>query len=183
MTEPDTGDINRPDDRRLEETLQEVLVYVHGISLLQGTHQAQSEFVGLIADFPLYQMFNTNVIARIESELISKTSVRDFVLTLFTQLMTTLRLRDNPLTVEQLITKLGNSYVSNFNPGIVLKDSNKTLIKSLTDSVIPVSKKFPAEYLAHNEWYIVVVLINVFSISIIKVMDEVKRPPVNNQGR
>ncbi|MEG3034064.1 MAG: hypothetical protein RR877_01055 [Aurantimicrobium sp.] len=170
------------DDTRVEETFAETLAYVHGMGIVQGSAvlERQTKFVATVCSFPLYLMFNRNTLAKIENEVIADAMVRDFILTLFTKFATIMSIRDKNFSVNHLISSLENVAVSTISLGIDTEVS-KTLIKNLTDGIVPTNNTVK-EYLTKNRWYIAVLLLNVFSISSLKVMDDIKRPPVKNEG-
>ena len=89
-------------------------------------------------------------------------------------------IRDKDFDIKQLTTALQNTVVKDISLGLDT-EINKTLVKNLTDSITP-SGDIVNDYLTKNRWYVVVLLINVFSISSLKVMDDIKRPPVKNEG-
>ena len=160
----------------------ETLAYVHGLAIVQGTTvvEQQANFVAKVSAFPLFLMFNRNTLATIEKEIITSSIVRDFVLTLFTKFSTIMSIRDKNFSVNHLISSLENAAVSTISLGIDTEVS-KTLIKNLTDGIVPTNTTVK-DYLSKNRWYIAVLLLNVFSISSLKVMDDIKRPPVKNEG-
>jgi len=185
MTAINNADINLPlfvDDTRVEETFMETLAYVHGLAIVQGTTvvEQQANFVAKVSAFPLFLMFNRNTLATIEKEIITSSIVRDFVLTLFTKFSTIMSIRDKNFSINHLISAMQNTVVKDISLGIDI-EVNKNLVKNLTDSIIPTGNTVN-DYLAKNRWYIAVLLINVFSISSLKVMDDIKRPPVKNEG-
>lgn len=185
MTAINNADINLPlfvDDTRVEETFMETLAYVHGLGIVQGSTvvEQQTKFVAMVAAFPLFLMFNRNTLATIEKEIITSSIVRDFVLTLFTKFSTIMSIRDKNFSINHLISAMQNTVVKDISLGIDI-EVNKNLVKNLTDSIIPTGNTVN-DYLAKNRWYIAVLLINVFSISSLKVMDDIKRPPVKNEG-
>jgi hypothetical protein len=118
--------------------------------------------------------------ATIEKEIITSSIVRDFVLTLFTKFSTIMSIRDKNFSINHLVSAMQNTVVKDISLGIDI-EVNKNLVKNLTDSIIPTGNTVN-DYLAKNRWYIAVLLINVFSISSLKVMDDIKRPPVKNEG-
>ena len=185
MTAINNADINLPlfvDDTRVEETFMETLAYVHGLGIVQGSAvlEQHTKFVATVAAFPLFLMFNRNTLATIEKEIITSSIVRDFVLTLFTKFSTIMSIRDKNFSINHLISAMQNTVVKDISLGIDI-EVNKNLVKNLTDSIIPTGNTVN-DYLAKNRWYIAVLLINVFSISSLKVMDDIKRPPVKNEG-
>lgn len=185
MTAINNADINLPlfvDDTRVEETFMETLAYVHGLAIVQGTTvvEQQANFVAKVSAFPLFLMFNRNTLATIEKEIITSSIVRDFVLTLFTKFSTIMSIRDKNFSINHLISAMQNTVVKDISLGIDTEIS-KNLVKNLTDSIVP-SGNIVNDYLTKNRWYIAVLLINVFSISSLKVMDDIKRPPVKNEG-
>ena len=185
MTAINNADINLPlfvDDTRVEETFMETLAYVHGLGIVQGSVvlEQHTKFVATVAAFPLFLMFNRNTLATIEKEIITSSIVRDFVLTLFTKFSTIMSIRDKNFSINHLISAMQNTVVKDISLGIDI-EVNKNLVKNLTDSIIPTGNTVN-DYLAKNRWYIAVLLINVFSISSLKVMDDIKRPPVKNEG-
>ena len=185
MTTINNADINLPlfvDDTRVEETFMETLAYVHGLGIVQGSAvlEQHTKFVATVAAFPLFLMFNRNTLATIEKEIITSSIVRDFVLTLFTKFSTIMSIRDKNFSINHLISAMQNTVVKDISLGIDI-EVNKNLVKNLTDSIIPTGNTVN-DYLAKNRWYIAVLLINVFSISSLKVMDDIKRPPVKNEG-
>lgn len=185
MTAINNADINLPlfvDDTRVEETFMETLAYVHGLGIVQGSAvlEQHTKFVATVAAFPLFLMFNRNTLATIEKEIITSSIVRDFVLTLFTKFSTIMSIRDKNFSINHLISAMQNTVVKDISLGIDI-EVNKNLVKNLTDSIIPTGNTVN-DYLTKNRWYIAVLLINVFSISSLKVMDDIKRPPVKNEG-
>ena len=185
MTAINNADINLPlfvDDTRVEETFMETLAYVHGLGIVQGSAvlEQHAKFVATVAAFPLFLMFNRNTLATIEKEIITSSIVRDFVLTLFTKFSTIMSIRDKNFSINHLVSAMQNTVVKDISLGIDI-EVNKNLVKNLTDSIIPTGNTVN-DYLAKNRWYIAVLLINVFSISSLKVMDDIKRPPVKNEG-
>ena len=185
MTAINNADINLPlfvDDTRVEETFMETLAYVHGLGIVQGSAvlEQHTKFVATVAAFPLFLMFNRNTLATIEKEIITSSIVRDFVLTLFTKFSTIMSIRDKNFSINHLISAMQNTVVKDISLGIDI-EVNKNLVKNLTDSIVP-SGNIVNDYLTKNRWYIAVLLINVFSISSLKVMDDIKRPPVKNEG-
>ena len=185
MTAINNADINLPlfvDDTRVEETFMETLAYVHGLGIVQGSAvlEQHTKFVATVAAFPLFLMFNRNTLATIEKEIITSSIVRDFVLTLFTKFSTIMSIRDKNFSINHLVSAMQNTVVKDISLGIDI-EVNKNLVKNLTDSIIPTGNTVN-DYLAKNRWYIAVLLINVFSISSLKVMDDIKRPPVKNEG-
>ena len=185
MTAINNADINLPlfvDDTRVEETFMETLAYVHGLGIVQGSVvlEQHTKFVATVAAFPLFLMFNRNTLATIEKEIITSSIVRDFVLTLFTKFSTIMSIRDKNFSINHLISAMQNTVVKDISLGIDI-EVNKNLVKNLTDSIVPTGNTVN-DYLTKNRWYIAVLLINVFSISSLKVMDDIKRPPVKNEG-
>ena len=185
MSVTKNNDMEQPlfvDDTRVEETFVETLAYIHGLAVIQGTNvvEQQTKFILTVAAFPLFLMFNKNTLATIEREIITSSIVRDFVLTLYTKFTTIMSIRDKDFDIKQLTTALQNTVVKDISLGLDT-EINKTLVKNLTDSITP-SGDIVNDYLTKNRWYVVVLLINVFSISSLKVMDDIKRPPVKNEG-
>lgn len=170
------------DDTRVEETFMETLAYVHGLAVVQGSNvlEQQTKFVATVAAFPLFLMFNRNTLATIEKEIIMSSIVRDFVFTLFTKFSTIMSIRDKNFDINHLVASLQNTVVKDISLGIDAEIS-KNLVKNLTDSIVPTGN-IVNDYLTKNRWYIAVLLINVFSINSLKVMDDIKRPPVKNEG-
>lgn len=183
MSEVNDRGLGRPlneIDTRVEETFSEVLAYTHGMGLVQGDRvtELQSDFVSMISAIPLYLMFNRNTLAVIEKEIISSGTVRDFVFTLHSRFITIMRIRDKKFNIQELLSALETSVLNNVKLDTDT-EINKTLVKNLTDAIIP-SGNIVREYLNKNQWFSSVLLLNVFSIASLKVMDDIKRPPVKN---
>lgn len=169
----------QPDNlTRVEDTLVEVLAYTYGLGIAQGTHDQQIDFVNKVVSIPLYQMFNLNTLGILEDEIITNSQKRDFVLNFYTRFITILKIRHRDFDENELILLMANICITKINIGNYNKENNPTLVKSLKNAILPTSNDFPLKYLRDNVWYVGVILLNVFSISVLKVMDDVRRPIV-----
>lgn len=169
-------------DYRLEESLVEILTYVHGLSIPQGTHENQAAFVQKISNIPLYQMFNKNILSMFENDIITDAVIRDFILNLSTRFNTIMHIRNSDFNHDYVIDKLAFTVVDSFSVGNFDSELNKTLVASLSSGILPYESNLVRNYLNKNKWFSILVLINVFSIQVLKVMGDIKRPPVNSEG-
>lgn len=163
-------------DTRLETLFLDTFALVYGTSFLQGGAVANVETLNELALVNTFDLFNKNVIYIYESHLINSPSRREFFFNLYTKFMTLLKLRHPEITLEDLIDKFSHVTIEDIQPVTLKSEQYQRDIrfKTLKQSIVPLDELKPMVYLRKNPWYLMVVFINIFSMELFQVIEDIK---------
>lgn len=167
--------ISTEPDMRIETILKESFSILYGRYMILGKASTISEELNIVGSLNLYELFNKNVIDKLESDFIQFSEKREFYFNFFTSFMTLLKIRHLDLNFENVLSKFNYISIINYQPNIVLKKEQARLyqVKGIQDSVYTLNENDPIEYIKRNEHYLMVVLMNIFYMELIDCVSSI----------
>lgn len=166
----------------VEDIFLETFTYSLAGTYASGTNVVEkiNNFCSVVYDAPAHLLFNSNFLLKVEETIIYEPFIRDFILSLFTKFSFSISIKGTPGLMEKIFSSLEKASITSIdfsNTGVLT-----SVGQQLKDQLV-VSPNKIKEYLTKNPWFVIIALLNVFSINCIKVMSDITQPnPMSNSN-
>lgn len=149
--------------------------YVGGSNVVEKINN----FCSIVFDAPTHLLFNSNFLLKVEETIIYEPIIRDFILSLFTKFSFSISIKGTPGLMEKIYYSMEKTSITSID----FSNTGLTSVgRQLKDQLVVSSNKIK-DYLNSNPWFVIIALLNVFSINCIKVMSDITQPsPLNNSN-
>lgn len=149
--------------------------YVGGSNVVEKINN----FCSIVFDAPTHLLFNSNFLLKVEETIIYEPIIRDFILSLFTKFSFSISIKGTPGLMEKIYSSMEKTSITSID----FSNTGLTSVgRQLKDQLVVSSNKIK-DYLNSNPWFVIIALLNVFSINCIKVMSDITQPsPLNNSN-
>lgn len=173
---------SQENNKIVEDIFLETFTYSLAGTYANGTNVVEkiNNFCSVVYAAPAHLLFNSNFLLKVEETIIYEPFIRDFILSLFTKFSFSVSIKGTPGLMEKIYSSLEKASITSIdfsNTGVLT-----SVGQQLKDQLV-VSPNKIKEYLTKNPWFVIIALLNVFSISCIKVMSDITQPsPLNNSN-